>query len=158
MRQKLGFVSEIRRVIWWKVVNFTAWKYRSFYKMDIGRGVIISNTAHLDKSINPKGIHIGNNTWILRNALILAHDYCRGTNWVAKKYDTYIGNNCVIGVNSLILPGINIGDHCVIAAGSVVTKDVPSHCLVAGNPAKVQKTGIEVGNNGQIQNYGQRVD
>ena len=44
-----------------------------------------------------------------------------------------------IGANAVILPGVNIGNHCVVAAGAVVTKDVPPHSLVAGVPAKVIK-------------------
>lgn len=44
-----------------------------------------------------------------------------------------------IGANAVILPGVSIGTHCVIAAGAVVTKDVPPHSLVAGVPAKIIK-------------------
>ena len=44
-----------------------------------------------------------------------------------------------IGANAVILPGVTIGEHCVVAAGAVVTKDVPPHSLVAGVPAKVMK-------------------
>ena len=44
-----------------------------------------------------------------------------------------------VGANAVILPGVTIGEHCVVAAGAVVTKDVPPHSLVAGVPAKVIK-------------------
>ena len=44
-----------------------------------------------------------------------------------------------IGANAVILPGVRIGTHSVVAAGAIVTKDVPSHSLVAGVPAKVIK-------------------
>ena len=44
-----------------------------------------------------------------------------------------------IGANAVVLPGVTIGTHCVVAAGAVVTKDVPPHSLVAGVPAKVIK-------------------
>ena len=50
-----------------------------------------------------------------------------------------IGNDIWIGANAVILPGVTIGDHSVVAAGAVVTKDVPSHTLVAGVPAKIIK-------------------
>lgn len=44
-----------------------------------------------------------------------------------------------IGANAVILPGVTIGNHCVVAAGAVVTKDIPPHSLVAGVPAKIIK-------------------
>ena len=76
--------------------------------MDIGKNCRISWKAHLDKSINPKGIHIGDNTWVLSGAMILAHDHCRSL-----KADTYIGKNCVIGVRSIIMPGLSVGNQVV---------------------------------------------
>ena len=51
-----------------------------------------------------------------------------------------IGHDICIGANAVILPGVTIGDHSVVAAGAVVTKDVPPHTLVAGVPAKIIKT------------------
>lgn len=54
-----------------------------------------------------------------------------------------IGKNCWIGSNVRIGKGITIGDNSIVAACSVVTKDVPANCIVAGNPAKVVKTDID---------------
>ena len=51
-----------------------------------------------------------------------------------------IGDDVWIGANAVILPGVTIGRHCVVAAGAVVTKDVPDNTVVAGVPAKVIKT------------------
>lgn len=48
-----------------------------------------------------------------------------------------IGNNVNAGANVVIIGGITIGDNVIIGAGAVVVKDVPSHCVVAGNPAKI---------------------
>lgn len=53
-----------------------------------------------------------------------------------------IGNHVWICKNAIILKGVTIGDGAVIAAGAVVTKDVPENCIVAGNPAKVIKQNI----------------
>jgi acetyltransferase-like isoleucine patch superfamily enzyme len=50
-----------------------------------------------------------------------------------------IGKNVWIGANSIILPGVKIGDNSVIAAGSTITEDVPAYSVVAGNPAKIIK-------------------
>lgn len=51
-----------------------------------------------------------------------------------------VGNNCWIGANAIILPGVTIGDCVMVAAGSVVNKDIPSNVLVAGSPAVIKKT------------------
>ena len=53
-----------------------------------------------------------------------------------------IGKHVWIGQNAMILKGVNIGDGAVIAAGAVVTKDVPAGCLAAGVPAKVIKKDV----------------
>lgn len=51
--------------------------------------------------------------------------------------DVTIGNNVWVGGNVVIMPGVNIGDCCVIGAGSVVTKDIPAWSVAAGNPCRV---------------------
>lgn len=51
-----------------------------------------------------------------------------------------IGSDCWLGGNVIVCPGVTIGDRCVIAAGSVVTKDIPSDSFAAGNPAVVKRT------------------
>jgi acetyltransferase-like isoleucine patch superfamily enzyme len=50
-----------------------------------------------------------------------------------------INDDVWIGANAVILPGVTIGSHCVVAAGAVVTKDIPDGCIVAGVPAKIIK-------------------
>lgn len=50
-----------------------------------------------------------------------------------------IGDDVWIGANAVILPGVTIGKHVVVAAGAVVTKDVPDNCIVGGVPAKMMK-------------------
>lgn len=54
-----------------------------------------------------------------------------------------IGRNCWIGQNARIQKGVTIGDNSIIAANSVVTKDVPANAIAAGNPAKIVKTDID---------------
>ena len=61
----------------------------------------------------------------------------------AKTAPVIIGKNCWVGANSTILPGVTIGDFSVVAAGSVVTKDVPSGVLVAGVPAEIKKSLVK---------------
>jgi len=137
----------LRKTVW----NFISSLYpnflRIFYGMDIGKNVRISHKANLDKSINPKGIHIGDYTWVLANSFILAHDHSR-----AIKTDTYIGHHCVIGINAIIMPGVKIGDHVIVGSGAVVTKDVSSNCIVVGNPARVVREGVVLNEKGQLKN------
>jgi len=54
-----------------------------------------------------------------------------------------IGHNVWVGANVVILPGVSIGDNCVIGAGSIVTKNIPPNKIVAGNPAKIIKENYD---------------
>jgi acetyltransferase-like isoleucine patch superfamily enzyme len=119
------------------MIAFQLHLFRTVYGMDIAKNCRISLKARLDKT-NPQGVHIGDGTYVAFGAVILAHDMSR-----AMHFDTYIGSNCFIGAHAIILPGIRVGDSCIVGAGAVVTKDVPNSCLVAGNPARVVKNGIQ---------------
>lgn len=54
-----------------------------------------------------------------------------------------IGNNVWVGQNSFIMKGVNIGDNSIVAAATVVTKNVPENSIVAGNPGKIVKSDIQ---------------
>lgn len=105
--------------------------------MDIHPDVKISLKANLDFT-NPRGVHIDEGTYIAFRAVILAHDMSR-----LLHTNTYIGRNCFIGAHAIIMPGVRVGDGCIVGTGAVVTKDVPSHSIVVGNPAKVVRSGIK---------------
>jgi acetyltransferase-like isoleucine patch superfamily enzyme len=109
------------------------------WKIDIGKGCQISFSVKLDKT-NPRGIHIGDYTIVTLGAVLLSHDYVNN-----RHLDTWIGKNCFIGARSIILPGVTVGDNSIVGAGSVVVQDVPPRSAVAGNPARVIKSGIDVG-------------
>lgn len=119
--------------------------------MDIGKNVSVSKSATMERAY-PKSIHIGDNSRISIEAMVLGHDYFRGK----EQSDTYIGHNTTIGGRAIILPGLKVGNHCFIGAGAVVTKDIPDHCLVGGNPAKILRVGIELNDHYQIINHGQK--
>src|SRR4029079_6297935 len=106
------------------------------WKMDIGEGTAISGSAKLDKT-NPRGLHIGTYTVVTFGAAILTHDYVNRLD-----RDVYIGDNCFIGAHAIVLPGVRIGRNCIVAWASVVARDVPPGCLVAGNPARVIEQNV----------------
>ncbi|HQS68478.1 MULTISPECIES: DapH/DapD/GlmU-related protein [unclassified Novosphingobium] len=131
-----------------KLRNFLVSLRRRFFTrvfgMDIHPTVQMSLSAKLDMTF-PKGIHVGEYTYLAFESRILSHDRTRGL-----YLHTRIGRNCFIGGRSMILPGVTIGDNCVIGAGSIVTRDVPPNSIVAGNPAKVIRSEIEVGHYGRF--------
>ncbi len=86
-------------------------------------------------------VTIGDNAFIAPNVGIYTAghplDAERRNQGLEYAYPIRIGNNVWIGAHSVILPGVTIGDHVVIGAGSVVTKDIPSYSLAVGNPCRV---------------------
>lgn len=82
-------------------------------------------------------LEIGDNC-IITHTTILTHDASMKIYTGKTKVGIVkIGNNCFIGMNSIILPNVKIGENCIIGAGSVVTKSLEPNCVVAGNPATV---------------------
>jgi len=128
---------------------------RCIRKYDIGNECNISWRATLDRA-NPRGVHIGDYSRVMLEALIISHDYSRGLH-TSMWTDTYIGHHCVIGGRAIILPGVSIGNHVFVAAGSVVTKNIPDHCMVAGNPARIVRRGTIISDKTQIEENGERV-
>lgn len=87
-------------------------------------------------------IEIGNKVTVTSGVKILTHDGStwlfnddKGRRFLYKK--TIIKNNVFIGTNSIIMPGVVIEDNVIVAAGSIVTKSVPSGVIIGGNPAKI---------------------
>jgi maltose O-acetyltransferase len=95
-------------------------------------------------SVAPEYVEIEEGVAFTRNAVIITHfnppspikEFLGGRQ--APKVS--IGRGSLILFGAIILPGVRIGKHCVVGAGSVVTKDVPDYSLVAGNPAKPIKS------------------
>lgn len=130
-------------------------------------GVIIGDGVKINSSVRISGIGkltIGNNTWIGPEVMIACsseisigadcdiaprvfigdgtHIITPGMDHIAGRDVTvpvHVGNGCWLCVNCTVLPGVSIGDKCVVAAGAVVNKDCDQNRLVAGVPAKVIK-------------------
>ena len=83
--------------------------------------------------------HLGHYTLILDNS---EHDTKRHAALPPSK-PVVIEDNVWIGSRVIILPGVRIGHHSVVGAGSVVTKSVPPHSLIVGNPARIVRSLIE---------------
>ena len=119
--------------------------------------VIIERSVTLDK-LNPRGIDIGDYTLVGAGVTILSHDHCKRTAGNAPLFtNTSIGKSCFIAIGAIILPGVKIGDEVVVGAGSVVTKDVPSNCVVAGNPARVIRENIVMNNFAAVVNWNEDI-
>jgi acetyltransferase-like isoleucine patch superfamily enzyme len=114
--------------------------------------------AHIDGEINigagvyfdagnAEHIHIENGVWIASQCLFLCHrrildNYEEGDDYNTLPYkieDIHLKRGCVIGMRSIVMPGVTIGEGAIVGVGSLVTKDVPPYSLVVGSPAKVVK-------------------
>jgi acetyltransferase-like isoleucine patch superfamily enzyme len=113
--------------------------YTDFGKnITIGKFVFINSGCRFQ---DQAGITIGDGTLIGHNAVLVTLNHGIAPNDRRTLYPApiVIGKNVWIGASVTIIPGVTIGDNSVIAAGAVVTKDVPENVVVGGVPAKVIK-------------------
>ena len=103
----------------------------------VGRNVFINqNCTFYDLG----GIDIGNDVLIGPNVSMITSGHPvrpEGRRGITVAKPIVIGRNVWIAANATILGGVTVGENCVVAAGAVVTKDVPANSLVGGNPARV---------------------
>lgn len=114
-------------------------KYARHIGVNIGRGCFISTKNFPSE---PYLIEIGNHVRIAGETSFFTH----GGIWSLRKIyndpnlDHFgkikIGDYSYIGEKCMIMPGVTIGERCIVGGGSVVTKSIPDGCMVAGNPAK----------------------
>lgn len=123
----------------------TLFSENSSSKIEIGDNVILTHDAYIDFS---GGIKIGDNALISKNTIIETHDHGLDPHSEPEFKNLEIGKNVWIGMNSTILSDVRkIGDYAVIAAGSIVTKEVPANTIVGGIPAKTIKKRTDIDSN-----------
>jgi UDP-2-acetamido-3-amino-2,3-dideoxy-glucuronate N-acetyltransferase len=116
--------------------------------VEIQKGAIIGKNCKISShTFICEGVHIEDNCFIGHNVTFINDKYPRATNpdgdmqteedWVC--IPTYIRKGASIGSSATLLCGITVGENAIVGAGSVVTRDVPPNCTVAGVPAKVIK-------------------
>lgn len=106
------------------------------------KGIHIGENCRIFSDISsrePTLITIGNRITISSEVLFCTHDNAI-IKAISGKTDVVgpitIGDDCFIGMRSILMYGITLGDHCVVGAGSVVTKSFPPRSVICGNPAK----------------------
>lgn len=130
-------LSSARGYAYYKTGFFT---YLKDAKIKIGNSSGFSGTVIFCR----EKVTIGNNCWFGPGTIIMdntshavSKDHTVRESGPIKSKPITIGNNVWVGLRSIILKGVTIGDNSIIAAGSIVTKDVPANSLVGGNPAKL---------------------
>lgn len=108
----------------------------------LGEGSVFLGVPNLGSE--PYLIRIGNKCTVTSGVRFVTHD---GGTRVFRNNEKYksvkkygkieIGDNSFIGINSIIMPDVTIGQNCIIGAGAVVTKSIPNDSVAVGNPAKV---------------------
>ena len=111
--------------------------------------LILGDRVGLSSStiVSGSSIEIGEDTILGAGSMVLDNDFHAlgpGFSWLTEysknSKPVKIGRGCFIGVRSIILKGVTLGDRVIIGAGSVVTKDVPAFSIAAGNPARIVGT------------------
>ena len=107
----------------------------------IGPDVIIGNNVKIQNNVSLyKGIIIEDDVFIGPSAVFTNVKFPRAYIDQKKKFEkTIIKKGCTIGANATIICGLELGEYCFVAAGSVVTKSFPKNSVVLGNPAKLNK-------------------
>jgi acetyltransferase-like isoleucine patch superfamily enzyme len=121
--------------------------FYSGFRISVNEGAILKlGSGYVNYNANIacfSRIDIGNNVAISENVTIRDSDnHCLDYPDYQVSRPIEIGNNVWIGMNSTILKGVRIGDGAIVAAGSIVTRDVPGKCLVAGVPAIIKKENV----------------
>ncbi|WP_420976176.1 heptaprenylglyceryl phosphate O-acetyltransferase [Bacillus vallismortis] len=144
--QTVPFLKVVKNFIVIQMARYTPfigmknWLYRTFLRMEIGKQTSFALMVMPDIMF-PEKITVGTNSIIGYNTTILAHEYLIQEYRIGK---VLIGDEVMIGANTTILPGVEIGDGAVVSAGTLVHKDVPAGAFVGGNPMRIIYTKEEI--------------
>jgi acetyltransferase-like isoleucine patch superfamily enzyme len=127
-----------------KPVDETVTVFPPFYS-DFGKNISLGKRVFINsgcKFQDQGGVVIGDDCLIGHNTVLatLNHDLDPSRRADMHPAPITIGRNVWIGANAIVLPGVTIGDNAVVAAASVVTKDVPADAIVVGSPARVLRS------------------
>jgi acetyltransferase-like isoleucine patch superfamily enzyme len=128
-----------RKVQLYRHVKLSVWGTDGQALLEIGDNTAIGDRTEIHSG---KHVSIGNGCNISWDVCIMDRDYHKLDSETEIISPVIIGNDVWIGCRSIILKGVRIGNGAVVAAGSVVTKDVPANTIVAGNPARVVREGV----------------
>lgn len=137
----LNQLSALRSAVGLARRRWLKWRYG----LVMGDRTSISLSARLRPATHGD-IAIGDATLVAFKTLLYTRDPVSGQSRPIR-----IGARCFIGGGSTITPGVTIGDEVIVAGGSVVFDDVPSRAIVAGNPARILREGITVGDFGRFK-------
>ena len=109
----------------------------------VGKNLFLGNQVFVNMNVtflDAEPIRIGDHTMIAPGCVITSAGHAispkERRDLTTNAAPVTIGQDCWIGANSTILPGVTIGDNVIVGANSVVNKDIPSNCVVAGAPAR----------------------
>ena len=125
-------------------LDSSVWIMPPFYT-DFGRNIALEKGVFINTCctfMDRGGIEVGEGAFIAPkvNIVTINHDFNPLNRATTLCKPVKIGKRVWIGIGAIICPSVTIGDNSIIAAGAVVTKDVPPNVIVGGNPAKIIKT------------------
>lgn len=158
--KKIPFVNYIvSKINWYRASRPYVWMTKQMHMVDPAQDIRpkywlkcgVNSSGHFKVGYgvyfdagNASRITIEDGVWIAAECLLLCHRRDMSDYRVSDDYNKLhfkiepivLRKGCCIGMRTIIMPGVTIGEGAVIAAGSIVTKDIPPYCVAAGSPAK----------------------
>lgn len=146
-----------------RITNPLKWAIKK--GMRVGNGVTLASRGGTSFGSEPYLITLGDYVRISGNATFLTHDGgihairdLPEYKYVVKFGAISVGAHSFIGYGAIIMPGVKIGERCIIGAGAVVTKDIPDHSVAVGVPARVISTTEEYAEKIELWNTQEGID